>query len=209
MILHDVEQGSEPWRALRIGKPCASEFSRIVTSTGEVSKSLPGYALTLAGELFAGKALDAWEGNAWTERGKELEAEALQLYEFSHGVTVQRVGCLTDDAETMLCSPDALVDDDGMAEVKCLKAENHIKAVLYWQKHRKSPSDYIQQTQGQLLISGRRWCDLIFHHPDLPPLVIRQTPIPEVQAALTVQIPVLIKERDTVLAALRKYAEAA
>src|SRR3546814_2809936 len=88
---------------------------------------------------------------------------------------------VTDYAETMGCSPDGLVGDDGMVEVKCLKAENHIKAILYHASKGHCPPDYVQQTQGQLLICERQWCDLVFYHPDLPLLAIRQEPVNRVR----------------------------
>lgn len=204
MILHDVEQRSDQWYILRLGKPTASEFSKIVTSKGEHSKSAETYALTLAGELFAGKSLDAWEGNSWTERGREMEAAAIDLYEFTYDVDAQRVGFVTDDNDTMGASPDSLIGDDGMLEVKCLKAENHIKAIMYHREHHRCPPGYVQQTQGQMLICEREWCDLVFYHPDLPLLVIRQGPVEKVQQALLVHIPFLLKNRDRVLSILRE-----
>lgn len=202
MIIHEVEQRSEEWYALRAGRPTASEFSKIVQSDGKPSKSASGYALTLAAEMFAGKPVDAWEGNAWTERGREMEEAALSLYSFAHGVTANPVGFITDDAKTMGCSPDGLIGDDGMVEVKCLKAENHVKAILYFQKNGRCPTDYVQQTQGQILIAERGWCDLVFYHPELPLLVIRQRQIADVMEGLAKQIPLVLKERDDVLAAL-------
>ena len=207
MKIHDVEQRSPEWYALRAGKPTASEFSKIVTSKGEPSKQADGYAITLAVELYAGKPVDAWEGNAWTERGREMEEEALRLYSFAHGAEVVPVGFVTDDAETMGCSPDGLVGDAGMVETKCLKAENHAKAIVYYQKHGHCPPDYVQQTQGQLLIAERQWCDLVFYHDALPLLTIRQERLEVVQRGLVDRVPLVRAERDKVLAALRRAAD--
>lgn len=204
--IHAVEQRSEAWYKIRCGMPTASEFSKLITSTGEPSKSASGYALTLAGEMFAGKPLETWEGNAWTERGKELEAAALELYAFTHDRKLTPVGFVTDDAGTTGCSPDSLVDDDGLIEIKALKPERHIQAILYFQKNGRCPTDYVQQTQGQLLITGRKWCDLLFYSPDLPLLTIRQEPDLTLQMALLKGISAVCKERDEVLAALRRHA---
>lgn len=207
MILHDVEQRSPEWYALRVGMPTASEFSRLMTSDGSRSKSLEGYALTLAADLFAGKPLDTFEGTAWTERGRELEAEALRLYEFANEVDLKPIGLVTNDDKTAGCSPDALVNGNGMVEVKCLKAENHIKAILYFQKHGRCPTDYVQQTQGQLWLCEREWCDLIFYHPDLPRLTIRQTSSAQLHKALGLAVLEVCQERDNVLAALRAHQQ--
>lgn len=207
MIIHEVEQRSPEWYALRTGIPTASEFSKLITSTGVRSKSLEGYALTLAGEMFAGKPLDVFEGTAWTERGRELEAEAISLYGFANDKALLPVGFVTTDAKSAGCSPDALVNGDGMVEVKCLKAENHIKAILYYQKNGTCPTDYVQQTQGQLMICERLWCDLIFYHPELPLLTIRQTADSALHAALQREIAEVCKERDVVLAALHAHIQ--
>lgn len=199
MLIHDVEQGTDEWYALRAGIPTASEFSKLVTSTGEPSKSLSGYAVTLAGEKYAGKPLDAFQGNSWTDRGKEMEAGALAYYEFVHDVEIERVGFVTDDAGSMGCSPDGLIGEDGMIEVKCLKAETHIETIQYFQKHKKCPPKYVQQTQGQMMICQRDWCDLIFYHPDLPSFVIRQLPNVDLMQAIANQIPIVSKQRDATL----------
>jgi len=204
MILHDAEQRSEDWYRLRAGLPTASEFSKIVTSKGEPSKTAATYAITLACELYAGKPVDAWEGNTWTERGREYEQEALDFYAFASDAEVVPVGFVTDDDGSMGCSPDGLVGDDGMVEVKCLKAENHVKTILYYRKHGKCPTDYVQQTQGQMMICGRQWCDLIFYHPDLPMLTIRQEPDPAFQQALTEGIRDVLKERDAVFKTIKE-----
>ncbi len=206
MKIHDVEQRSDEWYSLRAGMPTASEFSKIVTSKGEPSKSAAVYALTLAGELFAGKTVDAWEGNAWTERGREMEAQAISLYELTQDLDIVPVGFVTDDKGAMGCSPDGFAGDDGMVEVKCLKAENHIKAILYHQKNARCPTDYVQQTQGQMMICERAWVDLIFYHPELPLLIIRQEADLDMRFALTAEIPKLLAERDRVLIAIQKQA---
>ena len=186
--------------------PTASEFSRLVTSRGEPSKSAMGYALTLAAELFAGKPVDAWEGNYWTERGREMENRAISLYEFANDVTIEPAGFVETDTGETGCSPDGLVGDDGLVEVKCLKAENHIKAILYSQEHGRCLPDYVQQTQGELMICGRSWCDLVFYHPELPLLVVRQTPIEAVVDGLRTMVPKVIARRDKVLAVLHEQA---
>jgi len=206
MLVHNVEQRSPEWYALRAGMPTASEFSKLVTSTGEPSKSLSGYALTLAAELYAGKSIDAWEGNGWTDRGSELEPQAISLYEFANDVTITKTGFVTRNDNSAGCSPDGLVGDDGMVEFKCLKAENHVKAILYFQKHGHCQPDYIQQTQGQILIAERAWCDLVFYHPELPPLIIRQLGDKVLFDAIDKGIKSVRMERDKVLAALIKQS---
>jgi hypothetical protein len=203
MIVHTCEQGSDEWFSLRAGKPTASCFDKLITSTAKPSKSLVGYAITLAGELYAGKPLDAWEGNSYTERGKLLEDDARKMYAFMNDVEPEIIGFVTDDALKYGCSPDSLVKSDGMLEIKCLKAENHIKAILCYRKHNNCPPDYVQQTQGQLMVCERDWCDLFFFHPDLPQLIIRQERNEAIISALSNHIETVINERDKILIELR------
>ena len=133
------------------------------------------------------------------DRDHNLAGESIQL-------RISDDGFVTDDAGTMGCSPDSFVGADGLLEVKCLKPERHIHAILYYQKNGRCPTDYVQQTQGQLLITGRKWCDLLFYSPDLPLLTIRQEPDRTLQMALLKGIATVCKERDEVLAALHRHA---
>lgn len=209
MLLHECTQRSPEWWALRIGIPTASEFSKLVTSKGAPSKSAQDYALELAGEVYANEGeIDAWAGNQYTERGKGLEDEAIAFYEFMNDTQVERVGFVTDDDQRMGCSPDGLVSADGMVEVKCLIAKNHIKAILYHKRNDRSPPAYRQQTQGGMMICEREWCDLIFYHPKLPTLVVRQFPDLNLWHELKMQIEHLEEHRDLVVTALRDGKDA-
>lgn len=203
MKIHNVEQRSDAWFRLRLGTPTASEFSRIVTSTGEPSKSRSGYASQLASELYAGSPLNAWGGNLDIQRGTHLEQDAIKAYSFSRDVEVEKVGFITDDDCTYGASPDGFVGEDGSIEVKCVNAEKHAAIILRYRKKGDTPPDHVQQTQGALLISGRKWVDLVFYHAALPMLVVRQYPIPAVQTGLLHGIAELLEERDEILKALQ------
>lgn len=198
-----MPQKSDEWFRIRLGKPCSSEFSRIVTSTGAPSKSRRGYAMQLATELYANGPTGSWGGNMDIQRGRHLEDDALSAYSFTRECELEIVGCCTDDDETMLCSPDALVETDGVAEVKCPNAERMTEYILRYQKDATIDPAYIQQTQGQMLITGREWVDLIFFNVHLPMLVVRQYPIPAVQTGLLHGIAELLEERDEILKALQ------
>jgi len=203
MIIHDVQQRSEAWYKLRSGMPTASEFKGVITSAGKPSKSITPYAHRLAAEVMAGDGVDAWGGNADTTRGSWLEDDAADYYSFVRCVPVEACGFITDDEQTMGCSPDMLVGDDGMLEIKCLKAEKHVAAILHCVANGAPPSDYIQQVQGQMMISGRKWCDMIFYHANLDPYIIRVLPDPEMHEALLAGIKTLIETRDNAVNILR------
>ena len=207
-IFHDVEQKSPQWYALRLGIPTASSFDQLVTPTGRPSKSASPYARFLAAELFVGRPLDMWSGNSWTDRGREMESQAVQLYEFTRDVEVRKCGFVTRADGLAGCSPDGLLGDDGMIEVKCLSVSNHIAAIMHHRATGHCPADYVPQTQGQIMLCERAWCDLLFYHPELPSLVIRQTALPEIAAVLATQLAAVIAERDAVLEILRSIGRA-
>ena len=201
MKIHNVAQNSEEWLTLRAGRPTASNFKSLLTSKGVRSKSLEGYALTLAGEKFAGKPLDAWEGNQWTERGHDLEDRAQELYDIVNDVTVEKVGFVTNGEAG--CSPDSFVGEQGLWEAKCLKAENHIKALMRYEATGLAPPDYFQQAQGQMMVCERQWNDLTFYHPELPLLVVRILRDEKFILELRAAVDAVCAERERVLEILK------
>lgn len=207
MIIHDIEQRSPQWYSLRAGKPTASEFSKLVTSKGEPSKSAAKYAYTLAVQKFTGTS-ESDISTDWMERGREMEAEARATYAFMHDCDPVEVGFVTDDQERWGCSPDSLVND-GMIEIKCLKAENHAEAICRWKKDQTIDPTYVQQTQGQMMVAEKEWCDLVFYHPAMPLLVCRQTIDAAFCKKLTDALESVLIERDAIFKTLTEFKEAA
>lgn len=203
MIIHDLEQNSPEWYAIRLGKPTASGASNLVTSTGKESKSIDEYAIKLAGDLFAGEELDSWTGNYWTERGHELEDSARSLYELINDNQTDRVGFITDDDELYGASPDSLVLDCGMLEIKCKKASEHIKTIMYINKMKKPPTEHYSQCQMQTFVTGRKWVDLMFYHPSLPEKIIRINADEDFHSLLSRQLKTLIQRRDEIVKMLK------
>tara|TARA_R110000822_G_scaffold113041_1_gene244113 strand:- start:2197 stop:2850 length:654 start_codon:yes stop_codon:yes gene_type:complete len=207
MKTHNVKQRTEEWYALRLGLPTASEFSNILTpKTLKLSKSINTLSTALAADIFTGKTdEEEWEGNYHTQRGQRLEPDAITRYEFAKNCTVDLVGFVTNDEGTYGCSPDGLVGTDGGIEIKCLKAENHIKAIIYFEENQKMPPEYMPQVQGQLMITGRKWWDSIFYHPSFPLLIVRNSPDKKVQELLLEGIEEVIQKRDSTLSTLNKH----
>jgi len=162
------KQGSDEWFAERLGIPTASMYSKIITSTGTPSASASTLMNELLAEWYVGKTVDQWEGNDWTIRGNELEPEARKLYSFITGNDVEEVGFCTMPGILTGASPDGLVSDSGLVEIKCPKASTMIKYMLA----NKLPTTYKQQVHGQLWVTGRKWCDFMAHHPDFEPFII-------------------------------------
>jgi hypothetical protein len=169
MKIHNFEQGTKEWYAARLGIPTASEFSKIITPGGVASKSADDYANKLIAEIMSGESAETFDGNKWTQRGKELEPDAILYYEQLRNVTVQKVGFVTDDARTMGCSPDALVGDDGMLEIKILSPQNHVAQMLKPSVDR----EHYPQIMGQLFVAKRKWVDIMAYHPQMQAVIVR------------------------------------
>lgn len=168
MKIIECEQRSPEWFAARLGIPTASAFKSIITPGGERSKSADGYANELLAEILAGEQLESFE-SPWMTRGREFEEEAAQAYGMITERKLLKVGFVTNDDGTMGCSPDRLVDDDGLLEVKVPSPANHVHYLLT----RKLDRDYFPQLQGQLYVTGRQWVDWMSYHSKLPPCIIR------------------------------------
>ena len=166
MIISENEQQSDGWFEDRLGLPTASNFSKIVTSKGVASKSQEEYRYLLASEIISGNKGVNYT-NKDMERGNELEPKARALYEFTNNVDVQEVGlCWKDETKRFGASPDGLVGKDGLIEIKCCRPEKVIECL----DKGVPPKAYsMQQIQGQLLVSGRVWCDLWVYAEGLPP----------------------------------------
>lgn len=169
MLLHNVEQGTIQWQQARLGIPTASGFEKIITPTGKASTQAEAYAEKLLAEHMLGYPVETFGGNGWTDRGKELEPDAVKFYELQKDAETVAVGFCTDDARTMGASPDRLVGDDGLLEIKCPAPQTHMHYLLTGEIDK----GYWPQVQGQLLVTGRKWVDWLSYHPELPPVIIR------------------------------------
>lgn len=199
MKIVECEQGSSEWHAARLGIPTASEFGRLITKTGKPSTQSNAYANQLVAEWLCGHALDGFESD-WMRRGKELEAEARAYYELQTGAEVLEVGFVLRDDERVGCSPDGLIGDEGLLEIKCPAPHTHVEYLLTG----AVPAQYVPQVQGQLYVTGARWCDFLSYHPDMPPVLLRIERDDTFIARLYAELAKLI---DTVDARKAKLAE--
>jgi putative phage-type endonuclease len=194
------EQGSAEWKLARCGLPTASNFDKLICADGKPSKQRIKYMYQIAGERIIGKPEESYKNEAM-DRGNEMEAEARQLYELITGNTVEQVGlCLAEGKSIYAASPDGLVGDDGLLEIKCPILSTHVGYLL----EGKLPSEYFQQTQGQLLVTGRKWLDFLSYYPAMKPLLIRVTPDKEFQKALQKELDLFCEELSDIEGKLRK-----
>ena len=204
IINRDIIQGSDEWFAAKVGKPSASNASKLITSTGLPSKSMKAYAQTLGGELYAGRSIDPFQGTTSTEYGNETEEESRLAYGMLKNIDVEQVAFIEDNLQQYIISPDGLPGDAGLVELKN-KPKHHITTLLYFKKNGKIPPDYIAQLQMQLFVSGREWVDIFYYSRFLPWLCVRITPDEKIITGLKSQLQSCLAERNLVLAELRSF----
>lgn len=177
-----MEQGSEAWHQAKCGIPSASNFSKVLAKGKGLTRRK--YLYTLAGERITDTPAEGYN-NAHMERGKEMEAEARDHYEFTTGSAVEQIGLMLNHGAAY--SPDGLVGDDGLVEFKSMTPSVLIEHI----ELDRLPPEHVAQCQGGLWVSGRKWLDYRGYWPAMPTLAFRverdeeyiaETLIPEIEA---------------------------
>jgi len=171
-IYHDVAQYSEAYDRLKLGIPTSSNFHKIITPQGKPSKQWREYACVLIAERLMQQKIEFYNSPAM-ERGLIVEAEAADWYEFDQDAVTQRVGFITDDDHTMGCSPDRLVGEDGLLEIKAPLPHTQVEYWISGKFHER----FWPQLQGQLYITQRCWVDILCWHDVLPSLSCGLSPM--------------------------------
>lgn len=169
MQIVECDQGSDEWFRARMGIPTASEFHTVMAAGrgGGESKTRRTYMLKLAGEVLTGEPMDSF-CNHHTERGKEMEPDARNLYAFMRDVEPQLVGFIRNGQKG--CSPDSLVGADGMLEIKTKLPHLQVDCLL----GDRVPPEHRAQCQGALWVAEREWIDFVSYWPGLPLFVTRE-----------------------------------
>jgi len=160
-----IEQGTPEWFAQRLGKVTASRVADIIakTKTG-VAASRGNYLAQLVAERLTGQAADSFKSGAM-QHGTETEPMARMAYETETGQMVTEVAMIQHPKIEMAgASPDGLVGDDGLVEIKCPNTSTHIATLMA----DKAPSGYMAQMQWQMACTGRAWCDFVSFDPRMP-----------------------------------------
>lgn len=157
--IFNCEQGSDEWFRCRMGIPTASEFATVMAKgkDGGHSQTRKTYMYKLAGERISGTPMESFS-NSYMERGKLLETAARELYAFMTDADPELVGFVRNGNTG--CSPDALIGDDGLLEIKTKAPHIMIDCILKGD----IPPEHIAQMQGALWITGRQWCDLFCYY---------------------------------------------
>jgi hypothetical protein len=165
VIIYDqFQQNTDLWSLARLGLPTASCFSTVMAKgrSDSASKTRGKYISRLAAELYTGTPVTSGYTNAYMERGKLLEPEALALYARTH--KVDHVGFVRNDelgVGPIGCSPDGLVGTDGGVEVKSLIPELMVDLLCA----PAIPQEHLAQVHGCLLVTGRMWWDVAIYCP--------------------------------------------
>lgn len=164
MIHHDHEQGSQAWLDARKGCITGSRFKdcRDKLKSGLPSKACIAYAMDTARERAGGSAPAKFQ-NAAMRTGTEQEPIARAAYERKTGNLVEEVGFFTTEDGLFGLSPDGLIDDDGVLEIKTMVSSD----TLFTAMVDGDISQYIDQCLGYLLFLSRQWVDLVLWVPDL------------------------------------------
>ena len=160
-----MEQRSDEWIAVRLGKVTASRAADVMakTKTG-YSASRETYMAQLITERLTNTRADGFSSPAM-QWGTDTEPQARMAYEFMTGETVEETGfVLHPSIQGFGASPDGLVGSDGLIEIKCPNSATHIDTLL----SEKVPAKYITQMQVQMMCTGREWCDFVSFDPRLP-----------------------------------------
>ena len=198
MIYHDsIIQGSEAWHELRRGKFTASTMSKLF-----MGKTTQGYSDAIyktAMERITGKLTEGYS-NAAMKRGIDMEPMARQSYEVEYLTLVEECGFIEVD-EWLGCSPDGLVDDDGMIQIKCPSYNTHIGYIV----NDEVPKDYYVQMQTELYVSGRKWNDFVSFHPDLPMYVKRVLPDVAMQKKIAEEVEIAKRKVEEIIKKIQTW----
>ena len=160
----NCEQGTEDWFIARAGIPTASKFSTVMAK-GE-GKTRAKYMRQLAGEIITGKPMESFS-NAHMERGHVMEPEARDLYSFATDTVPEQVGFIRNGRKG--CSPDSLVGDNGMLEIKSKLPDLLIECI----ERGDFPPEHRAQCQGALWVAEREWIDIVVYWPEMPVFIKR------------------------------------
>lgn len=195
---HDVIQGSDEWLAARLGIPTASNFGAVLAK-GE-GKSRAAYMRKIAAEIITGEPGESFKSLEMA-RGNEMEASARREYGFMHDVDPKLVGFATSGRAG--ASPDALIGDDGLLEIKTQRGDLMIETIL----RGGFPPEHVAQCQGALMVTGREWIDLCVFWPKMPLFVRRAHRDEAYIANLCVEIARFNAEIDELVHKIRSYRQ--
>ena len=156
-IVHLMEQGSDEWFAARLGHVTASKFK--IAQSAPSTKGRKRLMYGLVEEIRKGTYRESFKSGAMQD-GSDLEDYARDYYADLFDHEVKQVG-FVEYSKYIGVSPDGLIGEDGLVEIKCPITPTHIGYI----DEDVLPSDYKEQVYGQLWVTGREWCDIVSYDP--------------------------------------------
>lgn len=217
MILINCDQGSESWHEARAGVITASKFkvarSKLQSgkNSGQFTEASKDYAFRLAIERISGKPLDEGFETWQMKRGHELEPAARMAHEIQTGLSIMRAGFVLTDDRLFGASADGLIDDDGGSEYKCLVSPEKLRDILIDGDF----SDYLDQVQGCMYVTDRKYWEFCLYCPALEPIgkelwrrrVERDDNYIEAMEADLVEFAAMVKQNERILRQPSKHIE--
>lgn len=163
--MSEIVQGSPEWFQIRCGKATASRIADIIARTKSgYSASRANYAAQLVAERLTGTVAESFTSAAM-QHGTDTEPMARSAYQFYTDADVVQEGfVLHPSIADAGASPDGLVGDAGLVEIKCPNTATHIDTLLSG----TVPGKYLTQMHWQMACTGRNWCDFVSFDPRLP-----------------------------------------
>lgn len=160
-----VEQNSDEWRQARCGSLGASGLNKaLATTKSGWGASRENIKASIIAERLTGMPQDGFT-NAAMQWGHDQEDAAATAYQFVTGRKVDLAGLFYHPTiKGTHASPDRLVGDDGLVEIKCPNTATHIETLT----KQKVPAEYLNQMQWQMACTGRKWCDFVSFDPRMP-----------------------------------------
>lgn len=182
----ELIQGSDEWHALRCGVLTASEMKLIITPTLKAASNDKerGHLYELLAQRITKHVEPGYVSDDML-RGKDDEIDAVHLYAKTYA-SVKMVGFVTNDKWGFRIgySPDGLVGDDGQVECKSRNQKLQIRTLVDYVPANLIDPDFMIQVQTGLLVTERKWCDLISYCGGLPMATVRIYPDDKVQDAI-------------------------
>jgi len=200
-----LEQGTDEWKMARLGHVSASNIAAVMSKGKDNSESTirRNYKIKLVAERMTGKPQESYK-NAAMEWGNEQEPFARMAYEALTGTLVDKTGFWKHETKEWIgVSPDGLVGDDGLIEIKCPNTTTHLEYIF----DDVTPSEYRKQIQMQLWVTGRAWCDFVSYDPRLPVnnqlFIKRNMRDNKLIALMQEDVDVFLKEIDAIINKLK------
>ena len=198
-------QGSPEWLSERAGKVTASMVSAVLAKPE--TAGFRDYQAQLVAEILTGKPQGSDYTNAAMQFGTEMEPLARSAYEAETGFSVDEVGfCQHPTIDRAGASPDGLVGNSGLVEIKCPKVATHLAYLIAG----VVPAGYKNQMLWQMACTGRDWCDFASFRPDLPEhlqlFIVRFKRDPERIKELETAVVAFLDTVDKMINQLKKVA---